>query len=59
MNHIKVYEDEVRKYGVDNIYKDITNSDVIYYVTSNYSDKIKKNNVVIAMTLLFYVILRS
>lgn len=41
MNHIKIYEDEVGKYGVDNIYKDMTNSDVIYYVTSDYTDNNK------------------
>lgn len=42
MNHIRIYEDEVRKYGVDNIYKDITDSDVIYYATSDYTDNNKQ-----------------
>ena len=41
MNHIKIYEDELKKYNIDNLYAEITDSDVIYYVTSKYTDQNK------------------
>lgn len=41
MNHIKIYQDALENYGIDNLYEEMTDSDVIYYVTSDYTDSNK------------------